>query len=269
MMDGRPLFDELPAPDRLRFVFGHFVNESLIAFFADREFMLFTGLRSPAERAASHLAQMNTVRHHGKLPLVSAEEYLNQHSNSMCDEVLRGFPTFEQKLSGQSKFEKARAVLSLFDYIYDSDQFLNHVHHILGWIDLASARIISDNVTKDKLLDSELMAFNAEQAEKLKIVAADALVDDFQLFEFFKPHYGIPKLRERFASEPWRIEREDVLAIYGDKDQARREFAAWETRHHVYEFYLLGQLPFLQASLERRIARAQDLLKIVGGHKKN
>ncbi len=238
----------------------------LIAFFADRYCMLFTGLRSPAERAASHLAQMNTIRHHGKLPLVSASEYLNEHSNSMCDEILRGFPTFEQKLSGQSKFEKARAVLSLFDYIYDSGKFSTHIHHILDWVRLSSTRIYADNVTSDKSLDADLAAFNAEQAEKLKQMAADALRDDFQLYEFFKPYFGASNVRERFTSEPWRVAREELFAIYPDQDLARRRFADWETGHHVYEFYLLGKLPFLKSSLERRIARAQDLSKIIDGY---
>jgi len=263
---GRPDFDDIVVPNEVLFVFGHFVQDSLISIFRHRKIYLFTGLRQPIRRAISHLNQLNTIRSRGSLPLLTAEEYLAENANGTCEEILRAFPYLRDEVPGESKFEKARALLSLFDYVYDSDRFGEHIHHILASIDLSSAQILSDNVTAEKGLDADLLAFNQTQAERLKQLAPDALHDDLALFEYFKPYLGIGRLRFEIAGEPWSIPRERLFAKFGGEEDARQRYCEFEAGHLVYEFYLLGKLPFLKSTLEARIGRAERLLQIAADY---
>jgi len=260
LLAGRNVFANYVTTDDIIFMFGHFIHESLVAYFQKRPLYLFTGLREPVMRAASHLAQINTTRFRGAQPLLTAEEFLGEKLNGMCDEILRAFPSVAEDIEG-GKFEKARGVLSMFDYIYDSSHINAQADHILAVVELAGHPLQPDNVTDKKVLDPDLVEFNRQQTGLLTEMAPQALADDIELYAAFQGQFGIGELNIRLADEPWAIPREKLFAKFPDPSAARRQFNAWEAKHFVYEFYLLGKLPEFKAALDERLGSVNQLLQ--------
>ena len=125
----RPTFADIVEIDRLRIVFGHYCHETLLSVFAHRSLFLFTGLREPVACAVSRYRQANAVQALAGRAPISAEAWLADHANPACAEVLRCMPTLGDRPG--ALWQRARHVLGLFDFVYDTDHFDVHAMVLL------------------------------------------------------------------------------------------------------------------------------------------
>lgn len=251
---GEPSFWEIPEPARLRFVFGHYVHESLIHYFGRKNVFLFTGLRDPIRRAVSDYSQMCHEERLAGRPLPTAEQYLSTHSDTICVELVRAFPTLAQACGGVPLFERAAAVLSLFDCVYNSDAFEQTIQPVLAVLGMEGATIKTENVSRDADDD-----FVLRQRALIAQVAEEKFANDVRLFQMFAPYFGQvrPAGEQRAVGRPgwW-----DVLPKLGPRDQARHTFTENIKQHMVAEFNLLGQCDELKRLATQRVADWTDIL---------
>jgi hypothetical protein len=255
----RPLFAGLRSPERLRIVMGHYCHESLLSVFAHRPVFLFTGLREPVSRAISGYRQVSAVCAQAGRPPPSAASYLSAHRDPICTEILRAFPS----LSGGPAplWEKARAALSLFDLVTDTDGFSDQARAILAVIDGPARAIVNDNVSDEKRLPPEMERVVRAETALLAAQTETHLADDLRLYRVMAPLLGQPDLRARLAGEAWALDRAAFVAGLPPPDMARAAFAAREADFMLAEFAELGRLPELRAWLQARATEAAALAR--------
>jgi hypothetical protein len=118
--EGRPQFFETASFKTLKLIWGHAVHEEML-YLVDHPF-LFTGLREPAERIASHARfDIYLARTQGRAPL-DVEKWLSLQQDPICRYIIERFP----RLSGDasmSLFERAKSALSAFHFVYFTNNF--------------------------------------------------------------------------------------------------------------------------------------------------
>lgn len=172
--------------NEIRFVFGHYVHESLRKIFVKRPQFWFTGVREPLSRAVSEYYQICKVRGWAGLPPITAEAFLSERRNTMCQEFLRAFPTIAQGVPG-TEAEKAMAIAQMFDLIYGMADFSVSSGTILSQIDVSIEGMVNENTREIRASDAD---FLSGQQKVLEQAFGEYFDQDIILYEHIKPHLG-------------------------------------------------------------------------------
>lgn len=255
LVSGRPLYGDIVQWNRLRFVFGHYVNEDLLRALGPRRLHLFTILREPIERAVSHFLHLNAIRLRAGAPRLAGRDYLLQQRDTMCVELLRCFPSLAA--SGGSLSDQAARALAMFDHVGDSARYVEGANRLLQRLGLGPAEEVRDNVSAERLPGEEF----AEDAALVRAGAAEAFAHDVLLYERARPFLGSDRFAERFAAVVPGGGRSlaQHLDSLGDPRAAAARFAATECRHLAAEMRMLGRVDWARGYLDDRIARLQEL----------
>lgn len=145
ILAARPDFWEIANLSELRFIFGHYVHECMFPCLKLRDawsFFLFTGFRDPHTRLISQYNHVSRVTGVIQDPKMFVESY----GSSMCDEILRAFPSFES--TSVQRHEAAARALTCFNYIYSSEAYSETIGRIYDSLELplVSALLPRDNV---------------------------------------------------------------------------------------------------------------------------
>ena len=239
-------FPERTTYDALRFVFGHFVHELLFSAFANRDIFLFTGVRSPVDRAVSEYFHICRVRERANLPAIDADQFFAMRKNTMCVEILRAFPSLAHEVSG-SLADKAIAVCAMFDLIYDTRTFSDSVGKLLKLLRVDAAEMRDVNVRS-----TEMAERLAESESSIRDRAPQYFEQDEKLFAFLAPHLGkMRPFRENGATKlsAYRGEWEFKLRM---RANGYETFARHLAGYLVADYRNLGLLPELEELLGRK-----------------
>jgi hypothetical protein len=260
---GRPLLVEMLDRSRIRVIFGHFCHEYLLSVFRSRRVVLITGLRNPLRRAISHFKQLNAIRFAAGLPLATAYEFLMRNPNAICREILRCFPCIDQA-SDEPKWLKAASALSLFDYIYSTENLAEDSEYLFMMSGMQSAKLLSDNISDEKGIPSQITDQIERQIRVIEREFDEYFDQDIKLYETMGPYLSRPNLQEEMAfnEQPWRIDRDRYVAQLLPETEALHAFAATERRHLAYEFATRGRAQELMRQLDERIAGLRDIKKL-------
>ena len=246
-VDARQDFAERVYIQKINFVFGHYVHESLNSIFAGRDIFWFTGVREPIKRAISEYYQICKVRAFSGKPPLSAEEFLAVRSNTMCREFLRAFPTIDSEAGG-NLLERASQAAEMFDLIYGSENFEETITPLLKRIGVGLEGLASANTRSARDEDA---AYLQEQADILATAARPKFAEDIALYEMLKPHIG---LWQPFAKDEAAMARRagwtDRMTTTPEAGLAR--FNAHLAHFYVRDFVNVGRKAELEALLERR-----------------
>ncbi len=246
--------------DEMRFVFGHFVHESLFSVAGERPLFLFTGIRAPVERAISEFHHISKIRRRASRNPPSPDEFFSMRKNTMCFEILRAFPSLAASARG-SLSERAIQVSQMFDFIYDTVDFETSVQPLLKLMNIRNEDMRAVNVreTETGAGTEDIAAAEAE----LRARCPEFFDQDEALFRFLQPKTG--KLRpfagDNGAASAYRKRWEaDLRSREGGFDVLTAHFA----RHVVADYRNLGRLDELATLMERK-QRWLDLLKSFAG----
>jgi hypothetical protein len=109
---------------RLRFVFGHYVNEGIFPLLRPKtiwDFFLFTGVREPAARAISHYYQLTKTTG----AIINLDSFVSEYGSSICEEIIRAFPSLSNP--DKPKWLTAAEALTSFDYIYSTEDYVETI----------------------------------------------------------------------------------------------------------------------------------------------
>ena len=258
LLVGRPLLCEIIAQHRLRVIFGHFCHENLLSAFRNRRIILISGLRDPLRRTISHFHQVNAVRFTAGLRLVTAREFLagGAGASTICSEVLRCFPSLDEA-SDAPPWIKAAGALSMFDYLYSTEDFRNDARHVLAIFGLEHVEPVRDNASEAKDLPPQV-AETIEQQSHLIAAEFDQFLDqDAKLYHALQPYLSRPDLQKEqaFHGEPWRTDRVRCLERLPPPEEALRAYAEFECNNLAYEFASLGRRAELVRHIDERMNR--------------
>lgn len=144
-----PEIFERESVEKIKFVYGHYVHETMRTIFDDEKDVWFTVLRDPLTRLRSEWFQLYKTRMQNGLDQMPVAQYLEIYSNSICQELVRAFPSANH--AGSSMLEAATIALRNFDYIFDSadfDKFLPLLQDFLE-IDYSRRNFALDNVSSN------------------------------------------------------------------------------------------------------------------------
>lgn len=119
---------------RLVFVFGHYVNESLLPLLRPKslwDVFLFTGVRNPVSRAISQYYQITKITERN----LEIESFISKYGSSMCDEIMRAFPSFANP--DKPRWLNAAEALTSFDYIYSTENYSQSISPVYESIGLS------------------------------------------------------------------------------------------------------------------------------------
>jgi len=140
--EGRPQFLEISKLENLRLIWGHAVHEEML--YVTNQPFLFTGLREPSERLASHAKfDIYLAKSQGR-ETIEMSEWLRLQSDPICKFIVERFP----RLSGdpsRTLFERARDALEAFDFCYFTETFEESSKAILAAMGY-SAELKNENV---------------------------------------------------------------------------------------------------------------------------
>lgn len=247
--DAAPELFERIDLDKVKFIFGHFVHESLLKIYAHRHMIWFTGVREPVSRAVSEYYQICRVLSEAKQPPISADDFFRIRRNTMCEEFLRAFPTIGEEAPGRLA-DKAFAVAEVFDLIYGAENFESSVKPLLDLLGLTSSNILS--VNKRDPINEHYASFFEEQEKLILEIVQTYFDEDIVLYERLKPYLGIwqpfpassddmrPRGRVRWAGRI--LERSSGL----------QDFIVHLADHYVRDFSILGRTAELLKLLDRK-----------------
>jgi len=138
-------FYDLVSPQRLRVIFGHYVHESMLRLYEDQAIWLFTGLREPHARAVSEYSHLCAVSISAGRSAPSVDHYLSVYRDSTCKQILRAFPSVARRFSHEPIHLQAARALTLFDFVYSSDDFEKSSNTILGRLGIEGSVSLFDN----------------------------------------------------------------------------------------------------------------------------
>jgi hypothetical protein len=239
-------FAERSNHDAIRFIFGHFVHESLLSVFPKRDIFLFTGVRSPVDRAVSEYFQICKIRETARLTPIDADEFFAMRKNTMCVEILRAFPSLADDVQG-SLADKAIGVCQMFDLLYDTKTFSESTGPLLRLIDVSS-----DGMRNVNTRDSEMAARLVDAEKQIRGRAPLYFGEDQKLFEFLAPHLGKPyPFGESQAQRvgKYRKRWEEKLRL---KPDGMRMFSKHLAKHLVADYRNIGRTSELEALLRRK-----------------
>ncbi|MBK8211962.1 MAG: hypothetical protein IPK78_20495 [Rhodospirillales bacterium] len=246
----RPLYELIINKNRLKIVFGHFVNESILVqknktkFFYLLDYVIH--LHDP-----SHFRQVNAVREAAGVKLVTAGEFLELHGNGMCKEILRAFPSFQ---TTGSIGEDAIQALRLFDYIYDTDMANAQYAPIFDRLGLQGITVHEDNIGNAPHNTSA--EWITEQKEVLRHQFGHHYAGDILLYNSTKDNMGIvntpdEELRCKFLAT--------IKSLYSETD-----FNSYMRRHLLYEFRITNKLAELAKHASAMKELADSLEREIG-----
>ncbi|WP_143032416.1 hypothetical protein [Nitrosomonas sp. Nm33] len=134
------------AVDRLLFIFGHYVHEHLVAAYPRRRVFLFTVLRDPIDRSLSNLRHINKLRADIHEQPMELAEYAATQSNTICEELLRAFPSFRD--DSRPLHRCALDILDLFDFVGLPHTLPQLAEHIAQKLEVAAPEIGVENATQ-------------------------------------------------------------------------------------------------------------------------
>jgi hypothetical protein len=196
-LTGRIGFGDMVARERLRIVFGHYCHENLLSVFADRPLFLFTGLREPVACAISRYRHLNVVRAEARREPLSAEAFLEGNVNPMCGEILRCFPSLADQRG--PLWQKARAALSLFDFIYTTERFDLDVAVLFDVLEIVGGRVAPENVSDRRALPDETTRYVMAECATIRASDREFLGEDMRLWEAMQPFLSRAWLRVALA----------------------------------------------------------------------
>ena len=263
----RPTFVEITRKERLWICFGHYVNELYLPIIGANAY-LFTGLRNPIRRAVSHFGQENWIRFQAGRPLVSAEDYLNSKPGTICVELRRAFPTVA-RLGPNEEWKQALLILSLFNYVYMTEKFVDHVGAILNLLEIPDAGIVSDNVTERRQYPDDVRDYLRSESEKLQERAKDYYHNDIIFFEVLcricdnKEGLNWMNPSVELKGTEYFADRSELVASLPGAVECIAKIASLELRYMVNEFKSLGKLELLREHFSLRIDNARKGLELI------
>ncbi|HEY5238852.1 MAG TPA: hypothetical protein VIJ62_10770 [Rhizomicrobium sp.] len=240
--------------DALRFIFGHYIHESIFSAFGEREIFLFTGMRAPVDRAVSEYFQICRVRARAGLLPISVDEFFAIRKDTMCREILRAFPSLAQGMKG-SLAAKAIQICQMFDLIYETQTFSTSVSPLLKLVSLDAGELKNQNTR-----DSKNASAGADIEKAIRERAPQYFDQDHELFEFLKPHFGrLHPFRGEYGNKSAYRKRKEIelRAI----ENGLYKFAEHLARHFVADYRNLGQLTELDELLTRKQVWVKLLLE--------
>jgi hypothetical protein len=222
--------------DAIRFVFGHFVHESLLSVFAGRQVVLFTAMRSPIDRAVNEYCRVAQIRRSaGRAPL-SVDEFFATRKNSMCAQILRAFPTLASEVNG-SLSKKAIAICRIFDFIFGTESFDASIAPLLNLIGLDAAGLAKVRPAQPH---EPIPDLEAEIRDRVPVYFSE----DAILYEYVRPRLGrfLP-----FEEGGRNSDREAALAKLLTQSNGIGDFAKHIASHTAYAYQNVGRLAELDA----------------------
>ena len=231
--------------DKLRIIFGHFVHDSLFSIAGERRVFLFTGIRSPVERAVSEFYHMCKIRRRLGRPALTADEFFRQRKNTMCVEILRAFPTLAGEAAAPLSTRAIEAA-QMFDFVYETEDFESSIEPVLRLLKIGDIAAINANVREISAQDDTLKSVE----EEIRARCADHFAEDFLLYEYLKPHAGkMYPFGSSGAVSPKRRQWETAMRAREDGQARLSEHFA---KHFVADYRNLGALDELNALLRRK-----------------
>jgi hypothetical protein len=250
----RPMLAEISDISKLSVIFGHFFHECLVSACQRQDFELITGLRDPLRRAVSHFRQVNAVRHAQGLPLAGAYEFLMEHPNAICTEILRAFPSIDEA-SDEPQWAKAAGALSLFDFIYATENFAEDGKYLLSSIGIVDGRLFLDNISDEKDFPADRAAEIDRQIGIITAEFAEYFDQDIALCEAMRPYLSRPGLQRdaAFGGAAWRVDGEAYFAGLPPAAAALEVYTEFERRQIAFEFASQGRVGQLIRDIDQRI----------------
>jgi hypothetical protein len=180
LIAGRPNFWEIYNPRLLRFIFGHYIHESMVPQLAGADpwgFFLFTGVRKPLSRLVSQYGHLERITG----AAVDLPAFVDQYGASMCDEILRAFPSLGSP-NGR-KWERALEILTCFDYAYSTEDYDNTIAPVYE-----SLELIMPN--KSEMAKDNIRVHEVDDGSKSALLQLVTNSDDFLLYATIEPYIG-------------------------------------------------------------------------------
>ena len=234
----RPEWFDIVDHDALRFVWGHWVHEEMMAFF-NRPPILVTCLRDPKERLVSgaKYQQRLAVRQSKAFDL---EAWLVRQANPMCRFLIHRFPRIAG-LGGGSLFEKAQTILEHFSYVFLLENYQSGVRPI-----------------------EEILRLRVDRKAHNKSPSADAsfeldfsqvpIEEDSMLYDWAKGRLSTPLALSPAREMHGLIRSKPKTELFREflYDALHEEFHSWGNLDEFYEQTLTGRYQTFLPVLERR-----------------
>jgi hypothetical protein len=183
MESSRPEIFDIKNIDRLQFIFGHSLTEEMYKLFDGPQTILFTGFRDPIKTLKSDFCHhVNIARRYGTED-PNVEEYIHNNRNFMTSHLLGNFPIAAELSRGKSRSEKAKAVLTLFDHIYDSENFKDSVQILLTYLNIGDMFDYRSNVGNIELYKEKKIC---QALELLDNRGKDLMSEDLVLYQYYR-----------------------------------------------------------------------------------
>ena len=253
---GRPEFYAIPDQTNLRFVFGHTLSEEMVKVLWDRPTLLFTGLRHPEKQLLSfYRHHVDLAKRYGVEP-PSLDKFVAENSDTMCRQLVRLFPMAAELGGGATLAERAITVLSLFEHIYETDEFTVTIRPVLDAMRIADDIDITDNVNPVSTAELDPDTYQGLIEEMYDSTSADR-----ELYLWFRDHSVVDALgRRRLEKSALTVRLEDVFHVLPDvsacQDIVRRQVIG----ALVDEAVLIGGLDKLCDILRREIETNNEIL---------
>ena len=156
---------------QLRFIFGHYIHESLLGMQWLSSINLFTVLRSPKERKLSEYKQLAKIKLKAEQSPPDPIEFIQERGESLIIEICRGFPSVTDELG--FGIEAVDRIMSFTDAVF----FLQNPSKIEEWIksslSLTEIRLSNKvNVTSEEVQNWPT-EFEKAFTDLLDIIAVD------------------------------------------------------------------------------------------------
>jgi hypothetical protein len=254
---GRPEFYAMPAVEKLWFVFGHTLSEGMVKVLWDRPTLLFTGLRHPEKQLLSfYRHHINVARRNGVEP-PSLNKFVAENSDSMCQQLVRLFPTAGELGGGNTLAERAISVLSLFEHIYETDEFKATIRPVLDALKISDDIDISDNVNPVSTAELDPDTYEGLIKEMYENTSADR-----ELYLWFKDHCVVDALgRRRIEKSPLTVKLVDLFRALPDVPTCQDIVRQQVIGSLLDEAVLIGGLDRLCDRLRREIETNTEILR--------
>ncbi len=259
-MWGRPEFYAIPDQKNLYFVFGHTLSEEMVKVLWDQPTLLFTGLRHPEKQLLSFYRHHILVANRNGVEPPSLHKFVAENSDSMSQQLVRLFPTAAELGGGKTLAERAISVLSLFEHIYETDEFDSTIRPVLDALDIAEDIDISDNVNPVSTAELDPDTYRGLIQEMYDNTSADR-----ELYHWFRDHSVIDARGcRRLEKSALTVRLKDVFRalpdVAGCQDIVRRQVMG----ALLDEAVLIGGLDRLCDRLRREIETNNEILLQAG-----
>jgi hypothetical protein len=233
--------------ENLQFIFGHFVHESLFSSAGDRQVFLFTGIRSPVERAISEFYHMCRIRQATGKPPLSADEFFRLRKNTMCVEILRAFPSLAGSTE-QSLSARAIEISRMFDFVYDTENFAPTLLPLLRLMKISGTVTVTANTRLSGAQDADL----AKTEIEIRSRCPEHFAHDEALYKHLKPHVGkLYPFREEGSGRVSEYRRRWEAALRAREDGLER-LGEHFAKYFVADYRNLGMLDELNELIRRK-----------------